>query len=41
MDRNKLAGLEQDGVENRIIWNGIMQDGHTWDMIRRQEEELY
>ena len=26
MDKNELAGLEQDRVENRMIWNGITQD---------------
>ena len=25
MDKNDLAGFEQDGVENRMIWNGITQ----------------
>ena len=26
MDKNELTGLEQDRVENRMIWNGITQD---------------
>ena len=41
MDKNELTGLEQDRVENRMIWNGIMQDCYTWDMIRNHEEEWY
>ena len=41
MDKNEIAGLEQDGVVNRMIWNGITQDFYTWDMIRNQEEEWY
>ena len=41
MDKNELVGLEQDRVENRMIWNGIMQDCYKWDMIRNQEEEWY
>ncbi len=41
MDKNELAELEQEGVENRMIWNGIRQDCNTWDIIRNQEEEWY
>ena len=41
MDKNELADVEQDEVENRMIWNGIMQDCYTWDMIGNQEEEWY
>ena len=41
MDKNELADLEQDGVGNRKIWNGIMQDCYTWDMIGNQEKEWY
>ena len=41
MDKNELADVEQDEVENRMIWNGIMQDGYTLDMIRNQEKEWY
>ena len=41
MDKNELAGLEQDKVENRMIWSRITQDCYTWDMIRNQEEEWY
>ena len=41
MDKNELTGLEQNGVENRMIWNGITQDCYTWDMIRNQEEEWF
>ena len=39
IDKNELANLEQDGVGNRKIWNGITQDCDTWDMIGSQEEE--
>ena len=41
MDKNELADVEQDKVENRMIWNGIMPDCYTWDMIRNQEKEWY
>ena len=33
--------MEQDEVENIIIWNGILQDFYTWDMISNQEKEWY
>ena len=33
MDKNELADVEQDDVENRIIWNGTMKDCYIWDMI--------
>ena len=29
MNKNELADVEQDEVENRMIWNGIMQDCYT------------
>ena len=41
MDKNELAGLEQDKVDSGMISKGITQDCQTWDMIRNQEEEWY
>ena len=37
MNKNEMADVKQDEVENIMIWNGIMQDCYTWDMIRNQE----
>ena len=41
MDKNNMADVEKDEVENRMIWNGIMQDCYAWDMIRSQENDWY
>ena len=37
MNENELADVEQDEVENRMIWDRIMQDCYVQDMIRSQE----
>ena len=39
MDKNELAGLVQDRVENQMMWNGIAQDCYTQDMIKNQKEK--
>ena len=41
MNKNNMADVEKDEVENRMIWNGIMQDCYAWDMIRSQGNEWY
>ena len=38
MDKNEPANLEKDGVGNRKIWNGIMQNHDIWDMTGNQEK---
>ena len=41
MNKNDLADVEQDEVDDRMIWNGIMQDCYAWNMIRSQENDWY
>ena len=39
VNKNNLDNMEQDELEDSMIWNGIMQDCYTWDMIRSQANE--
>lgn len=41
MNKNTMADVEKDEVENRLIWNGIMQDCYAWDMTRSQGNDWY
>ena len=39
VNENNQDNMEQDELEDSMIWNGIMQDCYTWDMIRSQTSE--
>ena len=39
VNKNNQDNMEQDELEDSMIWNGIMQDCYIWDMIRSQTSE--
>ena len=39
VNKNNLNNIEQDEVEDSMIWNRIIQDCYTWNMIRSQANE--